>query len=117
MRYWRNLCSKCFLSRSDTLEVKIQEKIVTDKHLGADWKERYPYLANGLKSEKDALTSLSEIESEIILLKTKPQETTSTVDLESQKLILTLCQGKEIIISPEDERYAAKFISHLVSQP
>lgn len=32
---------------------------------------------------------------------------------DGEMLGMALCQGKEIIISPEDERYAAKFISHM----
>ncbi|MFI0478954.1 MAG: hypothetical protein ACH349_07610, partial [Candidatus Rhabdochlamydia sp.] len=86
-------------SKINYLEI-FKQKIITDSHLGADWQEKYPFLAQGLvlgevkKAITDIEAAMKEIKSRTeITLEIRNQ---AVETLEAQQKLLRLCEDKEI---------------------
>jgi ankyrin repeat protein len=91
-------------SSIDYLRV-FQQKIITDNHLGEEWKKTYPYLVAELYGDM-SLKVLENIDNELSELKARIEQTPSddernVIDqsinnLEGQKLLLDLCENEDM---------------------
>jgi ankyrin repeat protein len=69
-----------------------KEKIVTDKHLGVNWRELYPALSRAFNNHDDIQNCLNEI---AVRIAAGEDSDESFKILEAQRQILVLCQNRE----------------------